>query len=111
MVRQGSAAKLALSHQGRKPGLVFQPRAYDGMQKGINIIAEAVRPTLGPLPRRVAIDPVSRGNTPPELLDHGALLTQTKRNKGAAGWDKMAGWETKENVQIGENSGGYGRGI
>ena len=39
------------------------------------------------------------------------LLTQTKRNKGAAGWDKMAGWETKENVQIGENSGGYGRGI
>jgi chaperonin GroEL len=72
MVPQRSSAKMALP----RPGLVFQPRAYDGMRKGINLIAEAVRPTLGPLPRRVAIDPVSRGNTPPELFDNGALIAR-----------------------------------
>jgi chaperonin GroEL len=46
------------------------------MQRGINALAEAIRPTLGPLPRFVAIDPVSRGNRPPELLDNGGLIAR-----------------------------------
>jgi chaperonin GroEL len=56
------------------PRLVFG--AHTGMQKGINVIADAVRPTLGPLPRLVAIDPVSRGNKPPHLLDDGGLIAR-----------------------------------
>jgi chaperonin GroEL len=56
--------------------LVFQPDAYQGMQKGINIIAAAVRPTLGPMPRLVAVDPISRGNVQPELLDNGGVIAR-----------------------------------
>jgi chaperonin GroEL len=58
------------------PPLVFQPDTYQGMQRGINVIAGAVRPTLGPLPRLVAVDPVSRGNRQPELLDSGGLIAR-----------------------------------
>ena len=58
------------------PRLVFQPHTHSAMQRGINWIADAVRPTLGPLPRFVAVDPVSRGNVSPELLDDGALIAR-----------------------------------
>ena len=59
-----------------RPRLVFQPGTNTGMQQGINVIADAVRPTLGPLPRFVSIDPVSRGNRQPELLDDGGLIAR-----------------------------------
>ena len=58
------------------PRVVFQPETHAAMQRGINWIAEAVRPTLGPLPRLVAIDPVSRGNISPLLLDDGAMIAR-----------------------------------
>lgn len=55
--------------------VVFQPDAYLGMQRGINQMANAVRPTLGPLPRSVAVaHPLT--TRAPELLDNGAVIMQ-----------------------------------
>ncbi len=59
----------------QKPGVVFQPRAYQGMQRGINQMVAAIRPTLGPLPRLVAIGGNSNGHAP-ELLDNGAMIAR-----------------------------------
>jgi chaperonin GroEL len=55
--------------------VVFQPAAYRGMQRGINQIVKAVRPTLGPLPRVVAIDRVVDSQMP-ELLDSGGTIAR-----------------------------------
>ncbi|MBI1881523.1 MAG: hypothetical protein HYR94_25360, partial [Chloroflexi bacterium] len=57
------------------PGVVFQPEAYHGMQRGINQMVAAIRPTLGPLPRLVAIERNSPGKTP-EMLDNGAVIAR-----------------------------------
>lgn len=59
----------------RKPRVVFNPIAYRGFQRGVNLIAEAVRPTLGPLPRKVAVAR-SALSLPPEMLDNGALIAR-----------------------------------
>jgi chaperonin GroEL len=61
--------------KGQTPQVVFQPQAYRGMQRGINQMVEAVRPTLGPLPRFVAIDRAAE-NRMPELLDNGAAIAR-----------------------------------
>jgi hypothetical protein len=50
--------------------IVHQPTIGRGMQQGIAQIVQAVRPTLGPCPRLVAIENVLRNHTP-ELLDDG----------------------------------------
>jgi chaperonin GroEL len=76
MAARHASAKSSAPQAIRTPRLVFQPDTYQAMQKGINLIANAVRPTLGPLPRLVAIDPVSRGNRQPELLDNGGLIAR-----------------------------------
>jgi chaperonin GroEL len=55
--------------------VVFQPAAHRGMQRGINQIVNAIRPTLGPLPRTVAIDR-TLSNTMPELLDDGGVIAR-----------------------------------
>lgn len=55
--------------------VVFQPAAYRGMQRGINQIVDAIRPTLGPRPRIVAIDRVL-DNKMPELLDDGGVIAR-----------------------------------
>ena len=57
------------------PGVVFQPRAYQGLQKGINQMVGLVRLTLGPRPRTVAVENVSREKMP-ELLDNAGLITR-----------------------------------
>ena len=59
----------------RRPRLVFNPAAYAGFQRGVNLIADAVRPTLGPLPRQVAVAR-SALSLPPELLDNGATIAR-----------------------------------
>ncbi|MCS7260001.1 MAG: hypothetical protein NZ765_04370 [Anaerolineae bacterium] len=59
----------------RKPRVVFNPTAYQGFQRGVNLIAEAVRPTLGPLPRKVAVARTAL-SLPPEMLDNGALIAR-----------------------------------
>lgn len=59
----------------RKPKVVFQPDNYQGMQKGINKILNAIRPTLGPYPRLVAnAQTVSQKS--PELLDDGGTIAR-----------------------------------
>ncbi|MBK8023035.1 MAG: hypothetical protein IPK19_16825 [Chloroflexi bacterium] len=54
---------------------MFQPRIYQGFQQGIDLMVEAIRPTLGPLPRCVAVERIGRGEAP-ELLDKGALIAR-----------------------------------
>lgn len=55
--------------------VVFQPGAYRGVQRGINQIVEAIRPTLGPLPRAVAVERTFRGDVP-EILDNGGVIAR-----------------------------------
>jgi chaperonin GroEL len=55
--------------------VVFQPAAYRGMQRGINQMVDAIRPTLGPRPRIVAIDRIL-DNKMPELLDNGGVIAR-----------------------------------
>ncbi len=59
----------------KTPRVVFQPATYQSMQRGINQMVEAVRPTLGPLPRIIAIERVMRDKTP-ELLDSGGVIAR-----------------------------------
>jgi chaperonin GroEL len=49
--------------------------AHASFQRGVAAIVEAVRPTLGPLPRTVAVDRPANGMTP-ELLDSGAVIAR-----------------------------------
>ena len=55
--------------------VVFQPDSYLGMQRGINQMANVIRPTLGPLPRHVAVSHPLAHRTP-ELLDNGAVIAK-----------------------------------
>lgn len=55
--------------------LVFQPDASLRLLRGINLIADAIRPTLGPIPRSVAFD-LADAEKPPELLDKGGLIAR-----------------------------------
>lgn len=61
--------------RGQVQRVVFQPATYRGMQRGINRMVEAVRPTLGPRPRLVAIERAMRDKMP-ELLDNGAVIVR-----------------------------------
>ena len=57
------------------PEVVFQPRLARGFQAGINKIVDAIRPSLGPLPRAVVI--ARAANTrPPEFLDSGGIIVR-----------------------------------
>ena len=62
-----------------RPGVVFQPATYRGMQGGIDQLAKAIRPTLGPRPRVVAMDKVEYYETMPRLLDDGATIARLIR--------------------------------
>ena len=55
--------------------LVFQPETYRGFQRGINLLADAIAPTLGPFPGHVAIQSADN-NAMPEILDDGALIAR-----------------------------------
>lgn len=57
------------------PGVVFASRAREGMQRGVNQLVDAVRPTLGPCPRVVAVENTFRHRTP-ELLDNAGVITR-----------------------------------
>ena len=58
-----------------QPDLILEPDVQPKLQVGINTIAEAVKPTLGPLPRNVAVNNVM-DHKPPELLDNGAAIAR-----------------------------------
>jgi chaperonin GroEL len=57
------------------PGVVFQPQTYQSTQRGIAQIVDALRPTLGPVPRHVAVSGYSNTQGP-ELLDDGGLIAR-----------------------------------
>src|SRR5579864_3418634 len=57
------------------PQIAFQPEASSRLQRGINQIANLIRPTLGPFPRSVAIGQVAL-NQAPEVLDNGAVIAR-----------------------------------
>ena len=59
----------------RKPAIVLQPQTYNYIKQGVDLIAEAVRPTLGPLPRLVALERLTRTEAP-EFLDDGATIAR-----------------------------------
>lgn len=61
--------------QARFQRVVFQPATYQGMQRGINQLVEAIRPTLGPLPRIVALEKSDRAKSP-ELLNSGGVIAR-----------------------------------
>lgn len=61
--------------QSRVRPLVFQPAAARGLQRGIGQIIDAVRPTLGPRPRLVAIQRPF-GTAAPELLDDAGTIAR-----------------------------------
>jgi len=56
--------------------VVFQPAAYQGFQQGVHQIVAAVRPTLGPLPRIVALEKTVSSSTMPEILDDGGVIAR-----------------------------------
>jgi chaperonin GroEL len=62
--------------KSRTQRAVFQPATYRRMQQGIDQIVNAVRPTLGPLPRVVALEHTHGNNRPPELLDDGGVIAR-----------------------------------
>jgi chaperonin GroEL len=59
----------------RQPAIVNQPQTYDDLQQGVEWITAAIRPTLGPLPRLVALARLT-GTESPEILDDGALIAR-----------------------------------
>ena len=64
------------SRKAYRPGLVFQPAAHQRMQRGINALVAAVRPTLGPTARTVAITHLMNDQKRPEILDDGGLIAR-----------------------------------
>src|SRR4030042_5071879 len=55
--------------------VVFQPATYRRMQQGIDKMVGAIRPTLGPRPRSVAIERILDERMP-ELLDNGGTIAK-----------------------------------
>lgn len=55
--------------------IIRQPAALQAMQRGVDVIASAIRPTLGPQPRRVALAR-ELDKEHPELLDDGGLIAR-----------------------------------
>jgi chaperonin GroEL len=60
----------------QNPSVVFQPQLSKGMQRGINQLANAIRPTLGPFPRLVAVESSINRSKLPEILDSGGLIAR-----------------------------------
>jgi len=61
--------------QPRIPVVTLQPRTYRQLSKGIDVIVNAIRPTLGPLPRLTVLERLKRTDVP-EFLDDGALIAR-----------------------------------
>jgi len=60
----------------RRPDVVFQPQTGKGLMAGMDLILNAVTPTLGPLPRTVSIERIASSNSLPEQLDSGGTIAR-----------------------------------
>jgi chaperonin GroEL len=58
------------------PELIFQPEATNAIQRGIQTVVKALRPTLGPLSGGVAIENVNKAQKLPEFLDDGGTIAR-----------------------------------
>jgi chaperonin GroEL len=58
------------------PGVLFQPQVRQGIQRGINFMVGAIRPTLGPQPRFVAMESIDYGSKQPDLIDDGGTIAR-----------------------------------
>jgi chaperonin GroEL len=61
--------------QPRNPAVTQQPKTYQAIQSGTDLIANAIRPTLGPLPRLVVLEGL-RSHDVPEFLDDAATIAR-----------------------------------
>ncbi|MCY3799560.1 MAG: hypothetical protein OXG84_17275, partial [Chloroflexi bacterium] len=59
-----------------QPGIVFQPEAHRHIGAGINKLVAAIRPTLGPTPRTVAMTRLDDARKTPEVLDNGGAIAR-----------------------------------
>lgn len=59
-----------------QPGLVFQPAVHRQVGAGINKLVAAIRPTLGPTPRTVAVTRLDDIRKTPEVLDSGGVIAR-----------------------------------
>ena len=59
-----------------RPGVVFQPEAHRNIGAGINKLVAAIRPTLGPTPRTVAMTRLDDARKTPEVLDSGGIIAR-----------------------------------
>jgi chaperonin GroEL len=95
----------------RKAAVTFQPKTFFELQKGINLIGKAIRPTLGPLPRLVALEKMARTDAP-EFLDDGATIARRVIQIIPRGSDvgammfRHALWKMKEEVGDGTTTMG-----
>ena len=61
--------------QAKTRRVIFQPATYRRLQRGTRKLVEAIRPTLGPRPRIVAISRLLDERMP-ELLDNGGTIAK-----------------------------------
>ncbi len=61
----------------QQPGVVFDPNVHTSLQRGIHVIVNAIRPTLGPLSGGVAIDRMNMSSPSiPEFLNDGGTIAR-----------------------------------
>ncbi len=58
----------------RSNRVVYQPETYRRLLRGAQTLVAAVRPTLGPRPRQVAVERIASRSQTPELLDNAATI-------------------------------------
>lgn len=64
------------SRKSYQPGLVFQPDVHRHIAAGINKLVAAIRPTLGPTPRTVAVTRLDDIKKTPDVLDSGGVIAR-----------------------------------
>jgi chaperonin GroEL len=67
----GTGKRMARADSG--PGLLFAMPAQAALRRGVTVMADMVRPTLGPMARCVMLHEESSGR-PPEVLDDAATI-------------------------------------
>lgn len=58
----------------KTPNVVFQPATQYSIRDGINLMVDAIRPTLGPISRTTLIE--SMTDDLPEMLDNGGVIAR-----------------------------------
>ncbi len=59
-----------------RPGVIFPPQVQQNIAAGINKLVAAIRPTLGPTPRTVAVSRLDDIGKTPEVLDSGGIIAR-----------------------------------